>query len=152
MTGAAQTHLLLVDDEADILAALRSYLTGVLPSTKLHTAGSGPEALEVLRREPVDVLMTDYKMPGMDGLEVVAQARTLRPNSARIMMTAFPDMELAIRALNEGRIQHFLTKPLEPDMVRDVLKALLNEAQARRQRDEALQRSLDQMKRRASQG
>ena len=47
---ALQSHLLLVDDEADILAALRSYLAGVLPSTKLHVAGSGAEALEVLRR------------------------------------------------------------------------------------------------------
>ena len=136
----ATAHVLLVDDEPDILAALQSFLRDALPAVQVHTAGSGADGLALLQSQPVDLVLSDYKMPGMDGLEFLAKARELS-DSPRILMTAFPDMDLAIRALNEGRIQHFLAKPLDPDMVRDVLTALVAERRAKSQREAALPRS-----------
>jgi CheY-like chemotaxis protein len=127
---------------------MRTFLAGSMPGTTVHTATSGQEALRMMETFPIDLVVSDYKMPGMDGLELLQRARKAAPDIPRVLMTAFPDMDLAIQALNEDRIQHFLTKPLEPDMLRDVLKALLEERRARRMRDAALKRSLEEMKRR----
>lgn len=148
MAPSPDLHVLLVDDEEDILRALEAYLAGALPNVTVHTATSGLAALQTMKKVQIDLLLSDYKMPEMDGLELLSRARTLIPDVPRVLMTAFPEMELAILALNDGRIQHFFTKPLEPDMVRDVVKALVEERRARRLREVALRRSLEQMKRR----
>ncbi|HET6397931.1 MAG TPA: response regulator [Candidatus Thermoplasmatota archaeon] len=117
--------VLVVDDEPDILATLASFLELAVPEARVFTASSGESGLAVLEREHVDVVVSDFKMPGMDGLEFLRRCSHLRPSVASILLTAFPDRDVAIRALNEARILHFLTKPPEPVVLGHVVQAAL---------------------------
>jgi response regulator RpfG family c-di-GMP phosphodiesterase len=101
--------VLLVDDDVNILAAYRRVLRGKL---ELSVAESGKEALTILKRsDPFAVIVSDYRMPEMDGIEILARARELCPDTVRIMLTGQADMQAAIDAINQGNIFRFLTKP-----------------------------------------
>lgn len=101
--------VLLVDDDVNILAAYRRVLRGKL---ELSVAESGKDALTILKRSgPFAVIVSDYRMPEMDGIEILTRARELRPDTVRIMLTGQADMQAAIDAINQGNIFRFLTKP-----------------------------------------
>jgi DNA-binding NtrC family response regulator len=151
MDGTAKARLLVVDDEPDIRTGLRTLLEKEL-HLEVVDAPSGPAALEAMARGRFNAILSDYKMPFMDGLQFLAKAQALAPATPRIMMTAYPDLELALQALNDARILHFFTKPLDPDHLIDVLRKVLEAERAVRQRDEALQRSLEAMRRKLARG
>jgi DNA-binding NtrC family response regulator len=113
--------ILLVDDEPDILFSLRGLLRREF---ELHTAQSGAEALEVLRRHPVHVIMTDQRMPEMTGVELLRKARGEYPEAIRIVFTGYADIKSVVDAINHGQIYRYLTKPWDPDE----LCAMLHEA------------------------
>ena len=145
----ARPRILVVDDEPDIRASLRHFLASRLKAD-VEVAASAKEGLELLRAggAPFDLVLSDFKMPGMDGLEFLAKAHDIAPQAVRIMVTAFADLDLAISAINEARILHFFTKPIDPDHLVEVLGTVLRAQVATRQRDQALQRSLDLMRKR----
>lgn len=136
----AAPRVLIVDDEPDILAALETFLNAALGAEVLK-ADSGAAGLAVLGKTPVDLVVSDFRMPVMDGLHFLRRAAELRPEVPRILLTAFPDMHLAIQAINEARIARFLTKPVEPDQLAAAIKDLLSDSRRRRLGQEALQRS-----------
>lgn len=123
--------VLAVDDEPEILAALGIFLGETMPDLTLLTAESALAALAILKKRKVDVLISDHRMPGMSGLDLLRQARTLDPLMGRILITAYPDLDLAMKALNEARIDRFVTKPIEPRSFRDTLRAVLRERDTR---------------------
>lgn len=101
--------VLLVDDDTNILAAYKRVLRGKL---ELSVADNGKEALNILKKSgPFAVIVSDYRMPEMDGIEILAQARELFPDTVRIMLTGQADMQAAIDGINQGNIFRFLTKP-----------------------------------------
>lgn len=130
-------RVLLVDDERDILDSLKMLLENAIPEVECVTADSGAQALSMLRpsgspgntgeAQGVELIVSDFKMPGMNGLAFLEQARAIAPDVPRVMMTAFPHLEVAVAAINEARVEIFLTKPMDPDkfiqVVRDTLAA-----------------------------
>jgi len=113
--------MLLVDDEPHLLDALRRTLRARFDIT---TATSGAEAIEVLKQKgPFAVLVSDLRMPGTGGLEVLRQARGLAPDTTRVLLTGKADLESAIAIVNEGAIFRFLTKPCPPEVLLQTLEA-----------------------------
>lgn len=127
-------RILVVDDDPDVRRGLLGVLQGALHGVEILSAEDGLAALELLKRTPVDVLLTDYQMPRMDGLQLLHHARALQPRLACLMLTAHQDLEMAKEAVNEVHVHSFLTKPVEPrDVVRQVADALRQALQGRMQ-------------------
>lgn len=144
LAPAPQGHtVLLVDDEPDVLDSLRELLEGSLQGVRVLCAASADEGLAMLGQQPVDLVVTDYKLPGMNGLDLLEEARKRAPEAQRILITAFPDIKVAVRAINEARVEHFLTKPFQAHQLVDAVRAALAARGERRLRDRALERALD---------
>jgi len=121
--------ILYVDDEPQNLFTFRYALEDRF---NVITAHSGPEAMHVLEREDVAVLMCDQRMPEMTGIEVCRRAREMKPDTVRIIVTAYADMQAAIDAINQGQVLRFLTKPWKNDELVDVLQSAIELVRMRR--------------------
>jgi PAS domain S-box-containing protein len=106
--AAERIRVLFVDDEENNLKAFKSTFRRDLD---IHLASSGPEALEILDRENVHVIISDQRMPGMSGSEFLAIARERYPEKRRILLTGYSDLEAVIAAVNQGGIHAYATKP-----------------------------------------
>lgn len=118
MSVSHKPSILLVDDEPDILFSLHALLRREFD---LATAESGPAALESLAERPTHVLLTDQRMPGMTGAELLAQSRRISPQTVSIMFTGYADLKAVIEAVNHGHIFRYITKPWDPDDLLAVL-------------------------------
>jgi FixJ family two-component response regulator len=117
---AVSEKILFVDDETSALDGFRRILHG---SFDVRTAGSGGEGLVAVDRDgPFAVVVSDMRMPGMDGAEFLARVRQKAPRTVRMLLTGHADLHSAIDAVNRGQILHFLTKPCP----KNVLAAALN--------------------------
>lgn len=103
-------RILVVDDNPDMAETLADILE--LKGYTVHAAASGAEALEILQDQPVDILLTDVKMPGMNGLELYRETRKLYPRLITIFMTAYSADELIQQGMAEG-VKTILDKPLD---------------------------------------
>jgi putative two-component system response regulator len=102
--------VLFVDDEPSIRNAIeRIYLER--DDVRCLFAASGQEGLDILAKEDVWVVVSDYLMPGMRGIEFLSKVRGARPDTVRIMMTAYADLTIAIDAINKSEAYRFITKP-----------------------------------------
>src|SRR5213076_3239773 len=88
----------------------------------IHTAGSGDEALALLKEHDIAVIVTDQRMPKMTGLEFLKAARSVRPDAVGIILTAFTDVDVLIEAINLGQVYRYITKPWDAKEVRGVLQ------------------------------
>jgi len=104
-----QDSILIVDDEPSIIAALRRVL--VDGPFEILSAGSGPEGLSILKNRKVKVVISDEKMPGMSGAEFLAGVKEQHPETIRIMLTGHASIESAMKAINNGEIYRFFSKP-----------------------------------------
>jgi HD-like signal output (HDOD) protein/DNA-binding response OmpR family regulator len=116
-------QILLVDDEPNLTSALKHTL--YKEKHKIFTADSASEALAILSRENIDVLVTDEQMPGMTGSELITIARRKYPETIRIILTGQASSDGALRAINEGQAYRFLVKPCHGlDLVITIRRAL----------------------------
>jgi two-component system response regulator HupR/HoxA len=107
-----QPTVLVVDDEVRVLDALEAILA---EEFRVLRAIGGEEALALLAAEPaVAVIITDYRMPAMTGVELLRRSQELAPDAVRIVLTAYTDVDSLMDAINTGRIYHFVAKPWDP--------------------------------------
>src|SRR5260370_22529748 len=107
-------HILIVDDDPALLQALPHTISLRLPEAKVDTSNSAQRALELIRAHDYDTIVSDIKMPGMDGLELLAKIHELRPESLTLLITGHGDHDLAIQALRGGPYDYLL-KPIDRD-------------------------------------
>lgn len=103
--------VLLVDDDANILHGLARVLRH--QPYQLFTARSGDEAMVILKTHSIDVIVSDEQMPGISGSDLLAWVADNYPDVMRIVLTGHATAETAIRAINEGDVYHFFTKPCD---------------------------------------
>ena len=112
--------LLIVDDDAQVLAAVRRDLRGrYRESYTVISASSGEEALATIRElkargDSLAIIISDQRMPGMHGTEVLTRSRDVYPLARRVLLTAYSDIDAAIKAINEAHLDHYLSKPWDP--------------------------------------
>jgi DNA-binding NarL/FixJ family response regulator len=123
--------VLLVDDEQEILDALSRTLRH--DGYRFFEATSGAKALSTIANEPIDLLVTDIDMPTMSGLDLVERVRGTHPHIARIILTGVASLSSALRAINDGEVQRFLTKPWDKDELRAAVRESLARRDARRE-------------------
>lgn len=113
-------RILLVDDEPNVL---RSYRRGLAFEYDVETACGGTAGLELITnaKEPFAVVVSDMRMPEMDGSEFLSQVRQKSPGTSRILLTGHADLKDAVAVVNEGGIFRFLTKPCEPELYKRTL-------------------------------
>ncbi|HEY6871889.1 MAG TPA: response regulator [Geobacteraceae bacterium] len=112
-----KVRILCVDDEVNVLRALkRSFLDS---DYDVITAASGEEGLAALAGDtPVQIVMSDYRMPGMNGVDFLREVRRRWPETVRIVLSGYADIAAVISAVNEGEIYHFIAKPWNDDDLR----------------------------------
>jgi len=122
--------LLLVDDEPEIVESLRRALRD--DGYELITTTSPVEALAILEKRAVDVLVSDLRMPEMSGLELVSHVRRHHPHVVRVLLTGHATLGSALQAINEGAVGRYLTKPWDNDELRRDIQDVVQEIRASR--------------------
>ena len=118
MSTVSKPPILIVDDEPDVLFSLKGLLRHEF---ELHTAESGDEALQILAEHAIHVIMTDQRMPGMSGTELMLQAREKYPDAIRVVFTGYADIKAVVEAINTGGLYRYITKPWDPDELIETL-------------------------------
>jgi len=114
-----KVKICIVDDQVEILNALRRLFRD---EYDVLTAVSGAEALDLLKEYgDVAVILSDQRMPGMDGVTFLSRARELQPDAVRLMITGYADIEATIEAVNKANIFQYIAKPFEPDEIRQIV-------------------------------
>ena len=122
--------LLLVDDEADTLSSLQRLFRR--EGYRVLTAGSGTEALDLLATHTVQVIISDACMPVMDGSELLGKVRVLYPNTVRMMLSGYTDLQAVTRAVNSGELYQFIIKPWDDVKLVEAVRAGFRYHESRR--------------------
>ncbi len=121
MNSSEKGTVVIVDDEQMVATALRSFLQLETPYRVL-TFTSPQEALAALDSERVDVVISDFMMPAMDGIQFLSEMRKRQPSATRILLTGYADKENAIRAINDVGLYYYLEKPWDNEHLRLVVR------------------------------
>ncbi len=135
-TESIKSTLLFVDDEQNILSSLKRLFRST--GHTVLTATSGAEALVVLENEEVDLLISDMRMPEMDGAKLLAEVAKTYPDIVRILLTGYADMDSTIRAVNEGHIYRYISKPWEDNDIKITVQKALETKHLQIERDRLL--------------
>ncbi len=123
-TSMERTHsLLIVDDEENILNALNRTLRK--EPYRIITAGSGLEGLSVIEREKITLVLSDHRMPGMEGVEFLSEVRKKSPETIRLMLTGYADIRAVMNAINQGEVYRFITKPWDDEEIKLIIRGAI---------------------------
>ncbi|MGD8862630.1 MAG: response regulator [Myxococcales bacterium] len=125
---AATATVMLVDDEEMVLTSLGSFLT-LETDYAVESFTSPPLALDHLREHEVDVVISDFMMPEMDGLQFLIRARELKPDVPRIILTGYADKENVIKAINTVGLYQYIEKPWDNDELHLVVRNAIEKRQ-----------------------
>lgn len=120
-TVPATQRIVLVDDESDVLAAVKRLLQKSFPLSEVLAVGSAKAALEIVDHQTIDLVISDYRMPEMDGVEFLRQCQERQPHASRLLITAFPE-----HAAGPGSAKvPILSKPLDLKTFVGMVQAVL---------------------------
>ncbi|HTY63247.1 MAG TPA: HD domain-containing phosphohydrolase [Acidobacteriota bacterium] len=117
-------QILVVDDDANILRAVERVFHGDA-DIEVLTATCAGEAMEIIARNPVPVVISDYTMPGVSGIEFLEWAKSAAPESMRILLTGCADLDVAINSINRGEVYRFISKPWNRTELRQLIREAL---------------------------
>ncbi|MGQ9804860.1 MAG: response regulator [Chlorobiales bacterium] len=126
MATESNINILLVDDEPLVLQSLSATFRR---QYNIFTATNGKDAIEIVRQNHIHVVLSDQRMPGMLGHEVLRVIKTISPNTIRILLTGYSDLDAIMNSVNSGEVFRFLTKPWKIDQLRDTVGAAVEIAQ-----------------------
>jgi putative two-component system response regulator len=126
--------ILCVDDEISILKALQRLFHNT--KYKITTAQSGLEAISLLKKEKFEVIISDFKMPQMNGIEFFKKAKKIATSAVRIMLTAYSDIDITIAAINEGEIHKYITKPWNNVELKEIIAEAIRKNEKRLKKEE----------------
>ena len=132
METNTQPSLMIVDDEEMVVISLRALLQ-METEYELHCFTDPREAARHLEGHTIDVIVTDYMMPGMNGLELLSCAKKCQPEAARVLLTGHADKQSAIKAINEVGLYQYLEKPWDNDQFLLVVQSAIERTQLFRQ-------------------
>lgn len=125
----SERALLLVDDEPNIMRALTRLFRR--DGYRIYSAMSGTEGLEILKHNDIHVIISDQRMPSMTGIEFLSRVKDLYPDTIRIVLSGYTDLNSITNAINQGYIYKFLTKPWDDDLLRDNVKQAFEQYELR---------------------
>ncbi len=137
MTERRTPHILIVDDDDLVLSSLRGVFT-LQTDYEVIDQTDPRAAIELLKRQPMDVVISDFLMPQMNGIEFLKEVRQIQPEAVRLLLTGYADKENAIRAINEVGLYHYLEKPWDNQAMLNIIKNALQERNLRLQLSEKI--------------
>jgi two-component system probable response regulator PhcQ len=133
-----QRTILVVDDEEGILKALQRTLRN--ENYNIFTALGGEEGLKLLEMRDFDLVMSDQKMPGMDGVTFLQKVKAEQPRTLTIMLTGETEIKVAMQAINEAGVYKFITKPWDDDDLKVTIRRALEALDLTKERDSLRER------------
>lgn len=110
MANLTTPAVVLVDDEDMVITSIRAFLS-LETEYDVHAFTKPEEALQLIQRQPVDVVVTDYLMPRLNGLQLLSEVKKTQPEAARVLLTGHADKQSAIQAINDVGLYQYLEKP-----------------------------------------
>jgi DNA-binding NtrC family response regulator len=132
LTANGQPHVLLVDDEDMVITSIRAFLQ-LETEYEIHGYTNPQEATRHLETNPVDVIVSDYLMPKMNGIQLLAKAKEFQPEAARVLLTGHADKQSAIQAINQVGLYQYLEKPWDNSQLLLVINGAIERTQLLRQ-------------------
>lgn len=137
-------HMLCVDDEPGVLQSLKRLFRK--EGYEMYFAANGDEALEIMKKNQVDLIMTDYRMPEMNGVEFLRKAIEINPDSLRLILSGYADAKVVCDAIDHGQVYRFLTKPWDDEMLLESVRQCFEHVRIENERNNLKQKALEQMK------
>lgn len=134
LTEDTKLDVLFVDDETLLLRALKRALED--SPYRVETAPNAREGLLKLNEREFDIIVSDFRMPGVDGVEFLSQTQQIQPKANRVLMTAFADLKATLRAINDAHVVHLLHKPVTSEHLLSVLNGLRQHVLLQRKNEE----------------
>lgn len=128
MSTNGQPHILIVDDEEMVITSIRAFLQ-LETEYAIHGFNEPQAAVQHLQTNPVDVVISDYLMPRMNGIQMLAKAKELQPEAARVLLTGHADKQSAIQAINDVGLYQYLEKPWDNSQLLLVINSAIERTQ-----------------------
>ena len=135
-------RILLVDDEPDILRALSRELHGT--EWEITRAHSAEDAIEQVKKQTFEVVMSDYRMPGMTGVDLLTEVKKIQPAAVRLILSGYTDAQAILKSVNDAHIFKYLVKPWKSEELQDTLRLALEHRERLLEGGEMLKKALAQ--------